>query len=152
MTTLIENAVTLADIAKTMKTTATRVEAEAHELDMFIGSNWAGAPALSVVDAHAYVSGDARRGHEHAAAHRHWRTADEAWQSEREQVRRRAYGERFDAARRRGVGDPQASSEAAGAASAAIIDYERKTPQPVFGVVESPRPSMRNRVREVVKR
>ncbi len=152
MSELIENSVAVADVAKALKSTATAVEADCRELSLFVGHAWDGRPAISVTDAAGLVSGSARRGADHAAAHARWRAASEDWESAREQVRQQAFTDRFDAARRRGVGDPQASSEAAGAASAAIIDYERKTPQPVFGVVESPRPSMRNRVREVVKR
>ncbi len=151
MNTLIESAVTLADVAKALRSTATAVEADARELDMFIGADWAGRSALSVTDAARMVSGDARRDHDHAAAHARWRADTEAWEAAREAERRTTYNDRFDAARRRGVGDPQASSEAAGAASAAVVSFERATPAPVFGVVESPRLSMRKRIKEKVR-
>ncbi len=68
MMELIEAAVSLADVAKATKSTVTKVEADARELALFVGSNWSGQPALSVVDAHALVSGSARRDQDHAAA------------------------------------------------------------------------------------
>ncbi len=75
MTELIEAAVCLQDIARVLKSTPTKVEADCHELSLFIGCDWAGRPAISVRDAHGLVSGDARRDHDHAAAHGHWRAA-----------------------------------------------------------------------------
>ena len=75
MTTLIENAVTLADVAKALKNPVAQVESDCRELSLFVGSDWAGKPAVSTVDAHAYVSGAARRDHDHADAHRRWRAA-----------------------------------------------------------------------------
>ena len=152
MTTLIENAVALADIARVMKTTTTRVEADARDLNLFVGPNWSGKPALSVTDAAALVSGDARRANDHSRAHARWRASIEDWESAREQARERAFGAAFDAARRRGTGDPIAAHTAAQAASVAIIEFERATPQPTFGVVETSRLSqMKSRVKEVVR-
>ncbi len=152
MTTLIENAVTLADIAKATKGTAAHVEADCHELSLFVGSNWSGAPALSTVDAHAYVSGSARRDAAHADAHTRWRAASEAWEADREAVRRTAYNDCFDTARRRGVGDPAAAHEAAQVASAAVVAFERKTPEPTFGDWAPSRLSqVKTRVKEVVR-
>ena len=150
MTTFIEAAVTLVDIAKTMKTTVARVEADCRDLNLHVGQDWSGKPAISVRDAASLVSGDARRGHDHAAAHGHWRAAVEAWELQREQVRQQAFTDHFDAARRRGVGDPQASSEAAQVASLAILDYEKSRPQPVFADTETPRLS--KRVKELLSK
>ncbi len=152
MTTFLETGIALVDVAKAMKTTAPRVETEAREVGVFVGVDWSNRPAVAVTDAHALVSGNARRDHEHAAQHLHWRTAVEAWQAEGESVRRTTYNDHFDNARRRGVGDPRAAHEAAQAASAATIDYERSTPAPVFGDVESSRLSqMKTRIKEKVR-
>jgi len=152
MTTLIEAAVTLADVAKVTKSPVAQVEADCRELSLFIGADWAGRSALSVTDAAALVSGSARRGADHAAAHARWRADTEAWEAAREAERRRAFTDHFDAARRRGTGDPAAASAAAQAASAAIVDYEKSTPAPVFGDAETSRVSMKGRVRKVVLR
>ncbi len=151
--TLIENAVTLADIAKATKSTVAKVEADCHELSLFVGCNWAGKPAISVTDAASLVSGAARRDADHAAAHGHWRAAGEAWELQREQVRQQAYTDHFDTARRRGVGDPAASSEAAQVASAAVEGFEKSTPAPVFDDAGSSRVAqMKARVKESVLR
>jgi len=155
MTTFIENAATLADIAKATKGTVAQVEADAGELSLFIGCDWAGKPALSVIDAARMVSGDARRDAEHAEAHRRWRADSEDWELQREQVRQQAFNDHFDAVRRRGVGDPQAAHGAAQAGSAAIVAYEKVTPAPTFGDAETSRLSttrkMTNRIKEKVR-
>jgi len=146
---LIESSVTLADVAKVLKSTPTKVEADCHELSLFVGCNWAGKPAISVTDA----AGAARRDADHAAAHGHWRAAGEAWELQREQVRQQAYTDHFDTARRRGVGDPAASSEAAQVASAAVEGFEKSTPAPVFDDAGSSRVAqMKARVKESVLR
>lgn len=61
--TLIESAVTVADIAKATNTPEADVEAEARALDMFVGADWAGRPAVSVGDAAGLASGAARLEH-----------------------------------------------------------------------------------------
>ncbi len=152
--TLIENAVTLADIVKTMRTTATRVEAEARELDMFIGHDWAGQPALSVVDAAALVSGDARRDHDHRARWQAHTAATEAWEAAREAARRTAFEGEYDASLRQGRGAPAAAAAGHEAAREVVRDFERKTPPPAFdGAETAPRlfTQMTNRVKEVVR-
>ena len=153
MTELIENSVAVADVAKTLKKTAAAVEADARDLNLFVGVNWAGKPAIGVRDAAALVSGDARREHDHAAAHGRWRADSEAWEADREDCRRTAFADHFDTARRRGVGDPAASSEASQVASAAIEAYEKSTPAPVFADAESPGvfTQMTNRIKEKVR-
>ncbi len=152
MMVFIESSVCLADIARATKTTVTKVEADCRELSLYVGHDWPGQPSLSTVDAHAYVSGDARRDRDHVAAQRAHTTATDAWADQREACRRAAYGDTFDTARRRGVGDPQAASEAARAASAALVNYEKSTPQPTFGDGAPSRLSMRSRARKVVLR
>ncbi|MBA3718679.1 MAG: hypothetical protein H0W95_00060 [Nocardioidaceae bacterium] len=153
MTTLIESGIALDAIAKATKIAVAKVEADARELDMFVGCDWAGRSALSVTDAARMVSGDARREHDHAKAHRRWRASSEAWEVQRESVRQQAYNDRFDTARRRGIGDPQAAHEAAQVAGAAATEFESTTPPPTFGGVEPSRLSqVKTRVKESVLR
>jgi len=132
MTTLIENAVALADIAKTMKTTVSRVEAEAHELSMFIGQDWAGRPAINVIEAATLVSGTARRDRDHDVAWRQHLADNESWESARERHRADAFAEAHDGALRRGRGAPAAASAGHEAARAAVRDFEGRTPPPEF--------------------
>jgi len=150
MTALIENAVTVAALAKTLKTTAAAVESDARELGLYVGHAWDGRPAISVTDAAAYVSGAARRDHDHAAAHGRWRADSEAWELQREAVRQQTYNEHFDAARRRGIGDPASAAEAAQVTSAAVESFEKSNPAPTFGDTESPRLS--KRVKELLSK
>ncbi len=132
MTTLIENAVTLQDIAKIMKITVTKVEADAGELSLFVGPDWAGRPALSVIDAAALVSGDARRDRDHDVAWRSHLASSEGWETAREAARSGAFQAARDAALRAGRGAPSAASAGHAAAREAVGDFERRTPPPEF--------------------
>lgn len=51
----------LAELAKLTKRTVDRVEAECRELDVFLGRDWCGRPAVAETDAEQLVSGEARR-------------------------------------------------------------------------------------------
>ncbi len=64
----IENAITIEDISRALKAPQSKVESEAGELDVFIGSDWAGRPAVSEVDAQGLVSGSLRRTQDHDRA------------------------------------------------------------------------------------
>ena len=131
--TFIEGcAVSLTDIAKRTNATVAEVKAEAAALGMFIGVNWAHEPALSSGDAHALVSGAARRDHDHQAAHREWTVALQRWQTDRETVRREAYQQAFNDGRRTGVNSSRASDRGHAAAAVAVADFEAANPEPRF--------------------
>ncbi len=132
MTTFIETGVPLADIAKTMKTTVARIEAEARDLDVFIGQDWAGRPAVSVAEAATLVSGTARRDRDHDTAWREHLARSEAWEAAREGLRAGAFQEAHDVALRKGRGAPAAASVGHEAAREAVRDFERRTPPPEF--------------------
>lgn len=137
--TFIEEAVSLTDIAKRTNSTVDEVKAEAAALGMFIGVNWAHEPALSSVDAHDLVSGSARRDHDHQAAHLEWVNARQEWQTDRENVRREAYQEAFNDGRRVGVSSSLASDRGHAAAAAAVAEFEKAHPEPVFNEKPAPR-------------
>ncbi len=140
MTTLIEAAVTLADIAKTMKTTVARVETEAHELDVYVGVDWANRPAVSVTDAAGLVSGATRRAQDADRAWRAHLAATEAWEADRERLRAGAFQDAYDASERQGRGSAAAAAAGHESARVAVHDFERKTPPPRFvGQETSPR-------------
>ncbi len=153
MTTLIENAVPLADIAKTMKITVPKVQANAADLDMYVGVDWAGRPAVSVIDAAAYVSGSARRDRDHDAAWRAHLAATEAWEAAREAARRTAFEGAYQASERHGRGSAIAAAAGHDVAREAVRDFERSTPVPVFGDAAPSRLSkMKSRAKESVLR
>src|SRR4051812_33607956 len=108
--TLIENAVTLADLAKVIKKSRTDIEAECRQLDLFIGEDWARRPAVSTIDASALTTGTARREHDHAIAWRAHHAATEAWEAERMAVHRAAYQAARTRVRSTGEGDPAANA------------------------------------------
>ncbi len=138
--TLIENGIALDAIAKTMKTTVARVETEARSLDVYVGVDWAGRPAVSVVEAAGLVSGDARRVHDHDAAWRAHLAATEDWEAAREAARRTAFQGAYDASERQGRGSAVASDAGHEEAREAVRDFERRTPPPRFaGQETSPR-------------
>ncbi len=152
--TLIEHAVSLTDIAKIMKTTVARVEAEAHSLDVYVGVDWAGRPAVSVVEAASLVSGAARRDRDHDLAWRAHLAASEAWEAAREAARRTAFQGAYDASERQGRGSPVAAVAGHEAAREAVRDFERKTAPPAFdGAETAPRlfTQMTNRIKEKVR-
>jgi hypothetical protein len=63
-----EYLVPLAEVSKVTGRTVLAVRAECEELRMTIRADWAGRDAISVNDAKALVSGQARRAQEHADA------------------------------------------------------------------------------------
>ncbi len=153
MSELIEAAVCLQDIAKTMKNPVAQVEADCHELSLFLGCNWAGRPALSVVDAHGLVSGATRRAQDADRAWRAHLASTEEWETERERRRAGAFQEAYDAALRQGRGAPAAAAAGHEAARVAVHDFERRTPPPEFNDAAPSRLSkMKNRAKEVVVR
>ncbi len=132
MTELIENSVPVADVAKALKTTVAKVEAEARDLSLFVGADWAGRPAISVRDAAALVSGAARRDRDHDVAWRSHLASSEAWEANRERRRASAFQEAYDAALRQGRGAPAAAAAGHEAARVAVGDFERRTPPVEF--------------------
>ncbi|HET9871423.1 MAG TPA: hypothetical protein VFP89_02340 [Propionibacteriaceae bacterium] len=139
MTALIEAAVPIADVAKVTGATQRAVEDEARALQLFVGVDWAGRPAVSVVDAAALVSGSARREQEHATAWQAHLRASEAWERDRELARRAGYTEGAERAHSRGLAGPAAASAAREASREAAEKFERHTPAPTFnGEATSP--------------
>ncbi len=127
---LIENAVTIAEVAKVTKSPAAAVEAEARKLNLFVGTDWAGRPAVDVRDAHALVSGAARHDAENSTANRDHLLAVEAWEGDRMRVHRAAYQAALEEANRAGIGGGQAFDRAKAAAKEAVERYETDTPPP----------------------
>jgi hypothetical protein len=133
MATFIEGCtVPVAELAKVLKVTVAEVEAEATALGLFVGSDWAGLPALSAVDAHALTSGAARRDRDHAAAQLEFSNALEDWRRRREEVRQKASREAFDDGLRRGVGNSKSSDAAHAAGREAVAKFDRANPEPAW--------------------
>lgn len=79
MSTFIEQGIPLGTVAEATKFgTVAKVEAEAQQLGLFVGTDWAGRPALSEWDAHLLASGAARKQQE----------SDRAWLQHREETAR----------------------------------------------------------------
>ena len=130
--TLIENAVPLADLVQVTKLQPLEPEGEIHQLGMFVGVNWPGRDAVSVTDAHALVTGSARRTLEHDQAWRRHQDATEAWEAARENARRTAFAAAYNDALRRGVGNAVAQEPAQEAAREALERFERTHRPPTF--------------------
>jgi hypothetical protein len=104
MTVFIEEpTATLTEIAKRAKLTPAEVRAEAEQLGMFVGVNWAGEDSLSTKDAHRLVDGSARRDQEHQNAFQAHIAALQQWQTGHEDVRREAWQIANNEAMRAGV-------------------------------------------------
>lgn len=131
-TTLIPDGVALSAVAKVLKTTPARAEAQARELDVFIGQDWSGQAAVAVVDAAGMVSGATRRDRDHDVAWRQHVADSESWETARERHRADAFAEAHDDALRRGRGAPAAASVGHEAAREAVRDFERRTAPPTF--------------------
>lgn len=86
MPTHIPGAVPLADIAKQLRTTVAKVEEECRALDIFVGVDWAGRPAVTDVEAYALVTGDGRKQFEHNRAWQAHAREAEAWQRARDEA------------------------------------------------------------------
>lgn len=132
MTTMIENGVTLTEVARVMKTTVAVIGAECAALQLFIGEDWAQRPAISEQDAHGLVSGRLRRDLDERnrwAAHL---ALSEAWEADREKARRAAAEAAYLSSAQAGQGDPAAGSDARAAGLAAVEEFERANPVPTF--------------------
>jgi hypothetical protein len=123
--------VTIGEVAAAMGRKPQQVEAEAQLLGLTIRPDWANGPALSVDEARALASGQARIDHDHQigwAAHlqecKEWRVA-------RDQAARDAARKIRDQAGR-GVSPGMVAAEARRAASEAAEHYERPVPRPRF--------------------
>lgn len=128
MTHYIEHAIAIKEIAAVAKRTTSEVEAEARELDMHVGQDWAGRAAVEEQDAQQLVSGEARRTREHDAL---WRTyIDEcsAWEADRDEAVRAAHAA-VGANPRSG---PERHAQARDAAAEAGRAYEQANPPPTF--------------------
>lgn len=131
MTAFLETAVTLADVAKVTKTTASAVEGQCAELGLFVGTDWAGRPAVEAVDAHRLVSGAARREFDNHAANVARQSAVDGWEEGRRQAYDRAAAAVYAEASAEGDSGPQMLQQAQAAGRKAAEEYERTTPQPV---------------------
>src|SRR5215213_8369891 len=138
MTAFIEEpTVTVAEVAKLVGRPVDEVKAEATALNMFIGHDWAHREAISCREAYVLVDGSARRNQDHEAAFRAHMAALDQWQQDREAVRRQVWQEAHDSEVRRGVSSPVAADRGHAAARAAVADFERERPEPVFAEPES---------------
>ena len=131
--TFIEGcAVTLAEIAKAAGRPVAEIEAEARRLQIFIGSDWAGRAAVSTVDAHGLASGALARDTEHQRRHTAWVNAHQEWEQAKEDARRGAFQQAYDAVRRTGRSNSEASDRGHRAGAAAVADFEAANPAPRF--------------------
>jgi hypothetical protein len=122
--------VTVAEVAAASGRKAADVEREAGELGLVVKADWSGRPALSVDDARALASGDARRTLEHERAWEAHRVATKAWTEGRTKV---IYGAAAKVRARVGnEGAGSVSAEAQRAATEAAEHYERSVPRPAF--------------------
>jgi len=155
----IEGAIPLAEVAKLTGRKVVEVEAEAVELGLFVGQDWAGRPAIADEDAHQLVSGSARRTREDEVA---WAThldACASWTTARDNAVREAQRDTELAAQRAGRGGPAAASAGLEAARAVGREFETSTPPPQWGdepdgnarrlYSESGRPRLLDRARDL---
>lgn len=134
--TFIEGSVTVKEIATLNKRTTVEVEDECRELGLFIGTDWAGRPAVSESDAHQIVSGEARRTREDARAWSSHLRSCEAWVAGRDEAVRGAASAHTAASAAQGRFDPDADSRARAAGVAAGREFEESTPPPLWNGVE----------------
>ncbi|MFG3493780.1 hypothetical protein [Streptomyces sp. NPDC047928] len=92
--------VTLAEIKAATGRKADKVRAECAELGLLVVDDWAGRPAVTVVDARELVSGAIRKAREHAAAQDEIRAACARWEAERAAVTTAAADEAQERAER----------------------------------------------------
>jgi len=136
--TYIQNGVTVKDITAVTKRTVAEVEveveAECRDLGLFLGTDWAGRPAVSEVDAERLVSGSARRTREDEAAWSSHLALCQQWTARRDELVRSVQRDAELAAQRadRGGGDAaQAGVEAgrsAGRELRAQLARKRRSP------------------------
>lgn len=129
MSTFIEQGIALAAVAEATKMPAVKVEAEAQQLGLFVGQDWAGRPALSEWDAHMLVSGVARRQQESDRLWLQHREDTARWEAERRAAYLQAHAEAF-----REAGGAMAGRRADVAAEAAgdqaVARWEKRSPAP----------------------
>lgn len=125
------------EIAKVLRRRPDAVEAEARELNMTVGQDWAGRPAVSPVEARALVTGDGRRLAERQSQWMKHQRSTAEWESARTQVVAAAQRVAYDGAVRSGKGAAEAHSFGLAAGREAGAAYERTTPRPSFDGTET---------------
>ncbi|SNT63421.1 hypothetical protein SAMN05443665_11066 [Actinomadura meyerae] len=80
---MAEQMISIEEIATVQGRKPAQVREEARGLGMWIGEDWAGREAVTVTDARALVSGDARRRAEQGAAWKAFQGEVKAWQDGR---------------------------------------------------------------------
>jgi hypothetical protein len=128
----IEQAITLAAVASATGTTEAKVTEECRALGLFVGTDWAGRPAVLERDAARLVDGSERRDQEHRREWLAHLAATEQWTRDRDAVQQSAH----DAAWRE-AGGPRggqfASEAGRRAARTAAEAFERTHPVPTVG-------------------
>jgi hypothetical protein len=127
---LIENGVTLADVAKACRTSVVKLEAEARALELLIGEDWSGAPAVSAADARELRTGEARERLDHSTRWEAHRLEATAWEQARERAVAVASRLAYADVRGRGEGDPAAAAAGRDAGLLAGRAFEASTPPP----------------------
>lgn len=131
MSTFIENAVSVEEVARVTRTTVAKIEEEAAALSLFVGRDWGGRAALSEWDAYQLASGIARQQQE---SDRRWlqhREATAKWEADRRGEFLQAHAEAFRLAG--GAMAGRASDLAAQkAGDAAVAQWERRNPAPTW--------------------
>ena len=123
--------VTVAEVAAAMGRKPEQVEAEAQLLGLTIRPDWANRPALSVDEARALASGQARVDHDHQIGWQAHLAECKAWRAARDQAARDAARKIRDQAGR-GVSAGIVVAEAGRAATEVAKHYERTVPRPRF--------------------
>jgi hypothetical protein len=139
MTTLVESAVPLAEVAKRAGLSVAEVRAEAESLGLFVGLDWKHEEAVTAAEAFALVDGSARRNLEHENAFRAYQRALEQWQADRESARRAAFQEGWKAGVRGGLNNSPAMDMGHQASRDAVAAFERANPEPQFREPDSGR-------------
>jgi hypothetical protein len=132
MGVLIEGAVSVADVAAVTGATVDQVEAEARSLNVFIGVDWAGRPAVTELEASGLVTGRLRLDTDHQAGWAAYQAELEQWSKEREQARSDAFAQAWRVARGRGQGDSMSTDAGHAAGRAAVVQFEREHPEPAY--------------------
>jgi hypothetical protein len=123
--------VTLAEVAAATGRKVDQVEREARQVGLTVRPDWAGRAALTVDEAKALASGQARRDFEHEQAWAQHQLATKAWVGGRTRAIADAAQRVRSAAGSRGSGI--VSLKAREAAVEAGRQYEKQIPRPSFG-------------------
>jgi hypothetical protein len=134
MTTFFEEqpTVTVDEVAAHLGIKPADVEREALTLQLSVGEDWAGRLAMPVDDARALADGSAARAADNSEANWRYQTAVQQWQADREKIRRAAYVDAFNDARRRHYGNSIAVEAAQQSAAKAVARFEAANPEPTF--------------------